>query len=175
MVGDQLKAANRGKDFEKCIKESLVNLPTVSFDRLADPMAGYSGVRNICDFSMFSSPDMFYLECKSHYGNTLNYASDITRNQWDGMLEKSKIYRCVAGVCVWFIDYDLTVFVNITDLNKHRLSGAKSLNINDITSDGGVPHFIIDGIKKRVMFKYFGESFLKKLHEQSNSIWGEPK
>jgi hypothetical protein len=26
-----------------------------------------------------------------------------------------------------------------------------------------------------VMFKYFGESFLKKLHEQSNSIWGEPK
>ena len=83
------------------------------------------------------------------------------------------IERCVAGICVWFIDYDLTVFVNIKDLDKHRKSGAKSLNISDITQDGGVPHFIIDGVKKRVMFKYFGETFLKNLHKQANSIWGE--
>jgi hypothetical protein len=168
-----MRQVNRGKDFEKCIKESLVNLPNVSFDRLPDPMAGYSGIRNICDFSMFCSPDMFYLECKSHYGNTLNYASDITKNQWDGMLEKSRIYRCIAGVCVWYIDYDLTVFVNIRDLNEHRKSGAKSLNISDITGDNCVNHFIIDGIKKKVMFKYFGESFLNKLHKQASEIWGE--
>lgn len=89
------------------------------------------------------------------------------------MLEKSKIKRCVAGVCVWFIDHDVTAFVNIIDLQNHRKSGAKSLNISDITSDNSVPHFLIDGIKKRVMFKYFGEQFLRNLHKQSNDIWGE--
>jgi penicillin-binding protein-related factor A (putative recombinase) len=168
-----MRATNRGKDFEKNIKECLCHIKDVSFDRLPDPMAGYSGVRNICDFSMFHSPDMFYLECKSHYGNTLNYASDITENQWNGMLEKSRLYRCVAGVCVWFIDHDITVFVNILDLENHRKSGAKSLNIIDITGENSVPHFIIDGIKKKVMFKYFGESFLRNLHKQADKIWGE--
>lgn len=166
-----MRAVNRGKDFEKAIKTCFENLPGVSFDRLPDPMAGYSGVRNICDFSMFSSPDMFYLECKCLYGNTLNYSAAITKNQWEGMYEKSKIFRCVAGVCVWFIDYDLTVFVNIRDLWKHKESGAKSLNITDITGDNSVPHFIINGVRKKVMFKYFGEPTLKKLHDICDDIW----
>lgn len=167
-----MRAVNRGKDFEKAIRTCFESLPDVSFDRLPDPMAGYSGVRNICDFSMFHSPDMFYLECKCLYGNTLNYAGAITKNQWDGMYEKSKIKRCVAGVCVWFIDYDITVFVKIQDLWKHRESGAKSLNITDITGENSVPHFIIDGVRKKVMFRYFGESALKKLHDICNDIWG---
>lgn len=170
-----MRATNRGKDFEKCIKECFESLPNVSFDRLADPMAGYSGVRNICDFSMFSSPDMFYLECKSHYGNTLNYEHDITKNQWNGMYEKSKIYRCVAGICVWYIDYDLTVFVNIKDLWKHKESGAKSLNIQDIVGENSVRHFIIDGVKKKVMFRYFGDQALANLHKECDYIWGDSK
>lgn len=168
-----MKKPNRGKDFEQEIRNCLEPLPDVSFDRLPDPMAGYAGVHNICDFSMFNTPDMFYLECKCLYGNTLNYKSGIRKDQWDGMLEKSKIKRCVAGVCVWFIDYDLTVFVSIQDLVAHRESGAKSLNITDITSDNGVPHFIIDGIKKRVMFTYIGSKFLKNLKQLSTHIWGD--
>ena len=168
-----MKQVNRGKDFEAEIKKSFEVIQGVSFDRLPDPMAGFSGVRNISDFSMFHAPDMFYLECKSLYGNTLNYKSDITLNQWEGMYEKSKINRCVAGVCVWFIDYDITCFVNIIDLHAHKDSGAKSLNIDDITGEESVRHFIIDGIKKRVMFKYFGEEALRNLHKESNRIWGE--
>ena len=166
-----MRKTNRGKDFEKEIKNCLENLPDISFDRLPDPMAGYSGVRNICDFSAFHSPHMFYLECKCCYGNTLNYKGAITKDQWEGMLEKSKIYNCLAGVCVWFIDYDLTVFVSIQDLTKHRDDGAKSLNIQDITSEDCVPHFIIDGIKKKVMFKYFGGEFLRKLTNKCNEVW----
>ena len=168
-----MRQVNRGKDFEAEIKKAFEPIQGVSFDRLLDPMAGFSGVRNICDFSMFNAPDMFYLECKCHYGNTLNYASDITENQWEGMLEKSKIRRCVAGVCVWFIDHDITCFVNIIDLQEHRSNGAKSLNIKDITGETSVRHFIIDGIKKRVMFNYFGEEALMKLHNEAIRIWGE--
>ena len=167
-----MKKVNRGKDFESAISESLESLDGVSFDRLPDPMAGYSGVRNICDFSMFHSPDMFYLECKCLYGNTLNYASAITKNQWEGMQEKSKIKRCIAGICVWFIDYDVTAFVDIIDLVKHRESGAKSLNIADITTNNTVRHHLLDGKKKRVMFSYFGDRFLRTLHSLSDERWG---
>ena len=169
-----MKKVNRGKDFEQEFRNSLESLPDVSFDRLPDPMAGYSGIRNICDFSMFHSPDMFYLECKCLYGNTLNYKSAITADQWRGMTEKSKIKRCVAGVCVWFIDYDLTVFVPIQALNEHRADGAKSLNISDITSNDSIKHFIIDGVKKRVLFSYLGSKFLANLTNISNEIWGDP-
>ena len=168
-----MRATNRGKDFEKAIRDCFEKVSGVSFDRLPDPMAGYSGVRNICDFSMFSAPDMFYLECKSLYGNTLNYAGAITKNQWDGMYEKSSIPRCRAGVFVWFIDYDLTVFVKIQDLMNHRKSGAKSLNIQDITGDDCVPHFILDGVKKKVMFRYFGDTILLKLHKLCDEVWGK--
>ena len=164
---------NRGKDFEAEIRKCLEVLPNVSFDRLPDPMAGYSGIRNICDFSMYNYPHMFFLECKSLYGNTLNYASGITQNQWDGLFEKSKIKGCIAGVCVWYIDYDLTVFVKIQDMWDHRQEGNKSLNISDITSENSVNHLIIDGVKKRVKFNYFGETFLKKLHLLALEQWGE--
>ena len=168
-----MKQVNRGKDFETCIRKTFEPIPGVSFDRLPDPMAGFSGVRNICDFSMFNAPDMFYLECKCLYGNTLNYAGAITKNQWEGMFEKSKIRRCIAGVCVWFIDYDLTCFVNIIDLQEHKEKGAKSLNIKDITGEESIRHFIIDGVKKKIMFKYFGEETLRKFHKEANRIWGE--
>lgn len=167
-----MQKQNRGKDFESCIRNSLESVNGVSLDRLPDPMGGYAGVRNICDFSVFQSPDNFYLECKSLYGNTLNYKSSISENQWLGLQEKSIIPHCIAGVCVWFMDYDLTVFIKIQDLVTHRNTGAKSLNIDDIMKDNGIPHIIIDGIKKRVLFKYLGEEFLYKLHQLSKQLWG---
>lgn len=166
---------NRGKDFEEAIRSCVEIIPTVSIDRLPDPMSGYSGVRNICDFHVFQAPDDFYIECKCLYGNTLNYKSAIRPNQWDGMTEKSKIKRCIAGVIVWFIDYDITTFVNITDLNAHKSAGNKSLNIKDITGDNAVKHFLVDGVRKRVMFKYLGDSLLYQLHKLSNEVWGEYK
>lgn len=163
---------NRGKDFESEIRKCLESLPDVSFDRLPDPMAGYSGIRNICDFSMYNYPHMFYLECKSLYGNTLNYKGAITENQWNGMFEKSKLKGCIAGVCVWFIDHDVTAFVDIQDLHKHNDEGAKSLNIENIISNESIPHILINGVKKRIMFNYFGESFLKQLHTLAINKWG---
>ena len=168
-----MRKQNRGKDFEEQIRLSLESLPNVSFDRLPDPMAGYSGIRNICDFSMYHYPNMFFLECKSLYGNTLNFKSDITENQWNGLLEKSKLYGCIAGICIWYIDYDLTVFVKIQDLEKHKQSGKKSLNINEITGENSIDHFIIDGVKKRVKFSYFGDKFLKNLHLLADKEWGD--
>ena len=170
-----LDRPNYGKKFEAEIKSSLESVINVSVDRLPDPMGGYSGVRNICDFTAYQRPDTFYIECKSLYGNTLNFKSDITKNQWDGMLEKSKICGCVAGVAVWFIDYDTTAFVPIQALEERKQGGAKSLNIKDISGENSIKHFLIDGVRKRVMYKYIGDSFLYNLHKLANEYWGEYK
>ena len=95
-------AINRGKDFEKVIKEAFEKVPGVSIDRLHDQMNGFAGSANISDFIMYKYPHEYYIECKSVHGNTLPF-SNISKNQWNGMLEKSKIDGVFAGVmcCLW--------------------------------------------------------------------------
>lgn len=172
-IGDSMNRTNRGKDFEAEIRACFEAIPNVSVDRLPDPMGGYSGVKNICDYVIYHRPDTFFIECKCLYGNTLNFKADISKNQWEGMTIKSGINGCVAGVAVWFIDYDVTAFVPIQILNEQKAKGAKSLNINDLIGEEPIKHFKIDGVKKRVMYKYFGDSFLLQLHKLAKEYWGE--
>lgn len=147
---------NRGKDFEDCIREACEAVPDTSVTRLIDPQAGYAGVRNICDFIVYKYPTQFFLECKSIKGNTLNFKSDITKNQWDGLLEQSKVRGVVAGVVVWFIDHDQTIFVPIQNLEEMRQLGEKSFNVTKWSIDDW---FHIPGRKKRVYFEYDMEKF----------------
>lgn len=147
---------NRGKDFEDCIREACEAVPDTSVTRLIDPQAGYAGVRNICDFIVYKYPTQFFLECKSIKGNTLNFKSDITKNQWDGLLEKSKVRGVVAGVVVWFIDHDQTIFVPIQNLEEMRQLGEKSFNVTKWSVDDW---FHIPGRKKRIYFEYAMEKF----------------
>ena len=85
-------AISRGKDFEKVIKECFELVPNTSVDRLHDQMNGFAGSTNICDFIVYHNPLIYYIECKSVHGNTLPF-SNITKNQWQGLLAKSKIDR----------------------------------------------------------------------------------
>ena len=163
-------AVNRGKQFEDEIESAFKKCSEASIDRLNDPAAGYAGVRNICDFVVYSYPFQYYFECKSCYGNTLSIYSKnpdnrygaITNNQWEGLVEKSVIPGVEAGVIVWFIDHDITAYVPIEMLAGLRLSGAKSLNIKDIVNTN-VPHIRVPGRKKRVLFEYDGYEFLSYL------------
>ena len=147
---------NRGKDFEDCIREACEAIEDTSVTRLIDPQAGYAGVRNICDFIVYKYPTQYFLECKSIKGNTLNFKSDITENQWNGMLEKSKVRGVVAGVIVWFIDHDKTIFVPIQDLEEMRADGHKSFNA---TAQYVEYYYHIPGRKKRIYFEYDMEKF----------------
>ena len=145
---------NRGKQFEGQIRKSLEKYPnSISSDRFPDPMAGYAGIRNICDFGVYSFPNQFYFECKSFCGNTLNFKSDITKDQWEGLKEKSMVYGVHAGILAWFIDHDVTVYVNIKELVKLRDNGEKSLNIKHITEER-IKYHTVPGVKKRVLFEY---------------------
>ena len=170
-----MQKKNLGKEFELRIKNSL-NKPELNFDieRLPDPLGGYMGMRNICDFTGYKYPFKYYLECKSKYGNTLNFKGDITEDQWEGLTEKSKIYGILAGICVWFIDYDRTLFVSIQELNRLRFElNKKSLNIKDVyenTLDKQM-YFDIEGKKKKTYFNYDTSYFINSLETLVKHIW----
>jgi hypothetical protein len=166
---------NRGKDFEGQVQAGFEQIPGVSIDRLPDPMAGYAGVKNICDFIVFKQPLQYYIECKSCYGNTLSIHSNdpkkkygnITNNQWEGLLEKSKIPGVRAGILVWFIDWDETYWIDIRLLQKHRLAGHKSISYYcdwvDFMPETDKLWVRIVGKKRRVLFDYDFDDFLKEI------------
>lgn len=165
---------NRGKQFEGAIKEAIEKCTDVSIDRLMDPQGGYASVGNICDFIVYRFPYEYYFECKSCYGNTLSIHSNdpknkygaITNNQWEGLVEKSPIRGVLAGICVWFIDHDVTAFVPIQELVNLKNLGHKSLNIQDL-KNGKVDYVPIIGKKKRVLFEYDAEDFFDRLKIKS--------
>lgn len=151
-------SVNRGKDFEKVIKEAFEKIPGVSIDRLHDQMNGFAGSANISDFIMYKYPHEYYIECKSVHGNTLPF-SNISKNQWNGMLEKSKIDGVFAGVMCWWIDKDVTLFLPIQILYQLRRTNNKSVKYDINEYIGNVVK--IKGKKKRVFFEYDMEEFFK--------------
>ena len=150
---------NRGKDFEKVIKEAFEKVPGVSIDRIHDQTNGFAGSANISDFIMYKYPYEYYIECKSVHGNTLPF-SNITKNQWQGLLEKSKIEGVFAGVVCWWVDRDVTLFLPIGELELEKRHGWKSIRY-DIERCNGVME--IKGKKKRVFFDYDMVSFLETM------------
>jgi penicillin-binding protein-related factor A (putative recombinase) len=153
---------NRGKDFEEQVRKSFARVPNCSIDRLHDQMSGYAGSSNICDFIVYRKPYQLYLECKACYGNTLNF-HNITDNQWKGLIEKAKIDGVIAGVMIWFIDHDETVFIPIQALETSRFLGDKSVNAKTAKDAYGMNYIPVHGEKKRVFFDYDMENFLDYL------------
>lgn len=153
---------NRGKQFEQQIRQGFENCKysdIISIDRLSDPMGGYKGIGNICDFMVFDAPHLYYIECKCCYGKSFPI-SHITRNQWQGLLEKSKIPFVIAGYIIWLIDYDFTFFVYASDLSAYiERTGRKSISADDAIS-GELICYPIRGKKRKVLFDYDMAEFL---------------
>lgn len=164
---------SRGKDFENEIRKAFSQHGNISLDRFPDPMAGYAGIRNICDFGVYKYPNKYYFECKAFSGNTLNFKSGITKDQWEGLLDKAPIPGVMAGIVIWFIEHDITVFVPIQELKRIRDAGAKSLNIKDIT-ENKVDFVEVPGKKKRIMFTYDAALFIKNMNNK-NWRWQDGK
>ncbi|MCM1223260.1 MAG: Holliday junction resolvase RecU, partial [Lachnospiraceae bacterium] len=125
-------AESIGKKAEKKIKEWL-DRPQEGycFDRIPDPVGGYFGQRNICDFTCFKSPYLWYIESKAteHDNFPVSMLTDI---QYSGLLEKSRIDNVFGVVIVLFVTYQRAFIFNILDLDSMVKSGQKSLNIKKI-------------------------------------------
>lgn len=163
-------ATNRGKDFECVIRDAFSRVDNTSVVRLPDPTNGYLGIRNISDFIVYNYPYQYFIECKSVHGNTLNIHTNnprnkygnISNNQWDGMLEVSKIHGVVAGVICWWVDFDVTKFIPILSLQDMRDEGLKSIRYDD-TEHYMIP---ITGVKKRIFFDYDMNTFFKTIKKE---------
>ena len=158
---------NRGKKFESVVRASFERVPGVSIDRLHDQTTRYKGSTNICDFIVYKKPYEHYIECKSVHGNTMAiFATDekhkygnITNAQWEGLLNKSKINGVSAGVLIWFVDCDITVYYPITALQEIRDCGNKSIRFDTFHPD----RIYVCGEKKRVFYDYYMKDFLDDL------------
>lgn len=146
---------NRGKEFEKVIQTQLEEKIDVSVIRLYDTMQGFVGICNPCDYIVYKYPLVYLIECKSKGSNTLNFKNDIRASQWDGLLKHSKVTGVRAGIICWFSEQDVTRYFPIEYLERLRQEGAKSVNYKD--------GMLIEGVKKRVFFKYDWDKFFKEV------------
>lgn len=154
-------ANNKGKAFEDTVKKAFEKVEGVSIDRLRDAPRKLKGVDNPSDFIVYKKPHEVYVECKSHKGNTLPFAC-IREEQIKGMTEKAKIAGVKAGIIIWYIDHDQTVWVPIAEVVSMREEGYKSINIKDLNYPRNIIR--IEGTKKRVYFDYDMEKFLEDLY-----------
>lgn len=63
-------ALNKGKQFETRVRYDFKRIPNTSVDRIYDTQSGYKSISNISDFIVYKYPNIFYIEVKSHKGNT---------------------------------------------------------------------------------------------------------
>lgn len=123
---------NLGKKAEKKIKEWL-DRPEEGycFDRIPDQQSGFFGSSNICDFTLFKSPNFYYIESKATREDNFPYTM-ITDYQYDNMLKKSNILGVKCYVAVLFASYKRAFLLDIRDIAKEKEEGRKSINIKKI-------------------------------------------
>lgn len=124
---------NLGKKAEAKVKEWL-DMPEKGFcfDRIPDQLTGFIGSSNICDFTLFKSPNFYYIESKATYEDSFPF-SMISPYQHDHMLEKAQIAGVKSYVIVLFASYQRAFLFDIRDIeNQVQSGGKKSLNIKKI-------------------------------------------
>ena len=137
----------KGKKFEDKFKEDFKkSFPGGTIDRLYDQVSGYKAISNISDFIGYNYPLIFYLECKSHKGNTFPL-ENLT--QYDKLVKKVGIHGVRAGVVIWYIEKDRVIYVPINTITKMKQDNKKSVNIRTIDEDG-YKYYEIPSVKKRV-------------------------
>ncbi|WP_301003174.1 Holliday junction resolvase RecU [uncultured Duncaniella sp.] len=125
-------AESLGKKAEKKIKEWL-DRPEEGycFDRIPDQMTGLYGSKNKCDFILFKSPTMYYIESKATEDDRFDFA-EISEYQRESLLEKSKIAHVRGVLILLFATYQRAFAIDIREVEWLRTHGQKSLNIKKI-------------------------------------------
>lgn len=127
MIHDDL-----GKKAEQKIREWL-DKPEQGYclDRLPDQMTGFYGSKNICDFTLFKSPNMYYIESKATWADRFDF-SMISEYQYENLLRKSKIDNVYGVVIVLFAAEQRAFIIDINEIDRLSKSGKKSLNIKRV-------------------------------------------
>lgn len=134
-----------GKQWEQKVKEDFSQIENCSVDRIYDSVSGYKSISNISDFIVYMYPSIYYIEVKSHKGNTFPLAN---LTQYDKLQSKVGIPGVRTGMLLWFIDHDVCVYVPTSTVTKMKEDGKKSVNIKMIGTDE-YNIKVIPSVKKR--------------------------
>lgn len=141
---------NSGKLFEEDFRLSCKN--NVGFIRLFDPIGGQQGVVNICDYIVSGKYTTLFLELKATSTGTLPI-TNISKNQYNGLLEQSKYPWTTCGILVKFIKFEKHYFVNIKEVARLKELGIKSIAYKKILS-GEVKAIPFPAELKRTRYSY---------------------
>ena len=153
-------ANNYGKQFETKLKEDFLKVNGSTIDRLYDPTSGFHSIKNVSDFIGYIFPNIYYLECKSHNGNTFPL---VNLTQFDKLKEKVGIPGVRAGVVIWFIEHKKVIYVPISTFIKLKEDEKKSFNIKMVGSEEYFSLEIPGKVKR--LFIDSDYSVLKKLKD----------
>lgn len=125
-----------GKKAEHKLKEWL-NKPERGYDfnRIPDQVSGLFGSKNICDFTLFVSPNMYYIESKATEEDRFDFVN-ITEYQHDSLLAKSKISNVYGVIVLLFATQKRAFIIDINEIKKLEDAGKHSLNIKKIDKWG---------------------------------------
>lgn len=137
-----------GKKFETKFKDDFLKIPNSTIDRLYDTTNGFKAITQVSDFIGYKKPNIFYLEVKTHAGNTFPFSC---LSQYEKLLAKCGIPGVRVGVILWLYDHDAVMYVPIASIKQMKDDGLKSVNIkmyNDENCRYRIIH--IPSEKKRV-------------------------
>ena len=128
------------------------------FDRIPDQQTGFYGSTNICDFTLFRAPSLYYIESKATWGDSFPF-SMLTDYQHDEMLKKSKIKGVSSFVIVLFASYQRAFILDIQDIEAQLQSkGRKSINIKKIDK-WTIPYIEIPTISSKKQLLDYSKEF----------------
>ncbi len=123
---------SKGKQFENKLKSDFSKIPGSHIERIYDNVSGYKSIRGRSDFIGYIFPNMFFIECKSHLGNTFPFSE---LRQYNDLLEVSGIKGIRSGVVLWMIDHDVVVYIPVSTVKLMKADKKKSFNIKDLDND----------------------------------------
>lgn len=151
MIHDDL-----GKKAERKIREWL-DRPKDGYclDRIPDQMTGFYGSKNICDFTLFKSPNMYYIESKATWSDRFDF-NMITEYQFKSLLQKSKIQNVYGIIIVLFAAEQRAFIIDIKEIAKLKSIGKNSINIKKIDKWGIIYTEIQTVPSKKALLDYTG-------------------
>lgn len=139
------------KQFEKNIKQQILDSGNICI-RLFDPMGGMIGVANVCDFVTYKNPILLLLELKTTESLPSLPIANISKTQYNGLLDASKYNGVIAGVLIWWVKFDICRFLSIAEIDEISKT-RKSIPHN---TDKGI---LLSGRKLRSYFVYDIDKF----------------
>lgn len=151
-----------GKRFEANFEEACKALEAetkLGVVRLYDPVGGFKGVANICDYIVGRYPYTFYFELKARNGDRINFKEALTETQYDGMVAKSRVKGSIAGPIFKYREHNEAYFVDIRYIEKMKADGHKSITLEQAKALG----VYLGGKFKRTNWDYDVMPFLDNI------------